>query len=55
LGRQNVVHVALIDRAAAQRVRHALARWRSFIEPETGLVAGTAGTPDASADDVNEG
>jgi uncharacterized protein len=31
LGRQNVVHVALIDRAAAARVRHALERWRAFI------------------------
>jgi predicted RNA-binding protein YlxR (DUF448 family) len=31
LGRENVVHVALIDRAAAQRVGHALTRWRGFI------------------------
>lgn len=31
LGRENVVHVALTDRAAAQRVGHALARWRGFI------------------------
>ena len=31
LGRENVVHIALIDRAAAQRVSHALARWRGFI------------------------
>ncbi len=31
LGRQNVVHIALIDRAAATRVRHALDRWRAFI------------------------
>jgi predicted RNA-binding protein YlxR (DUF448 family) len=34
LGRQNVVHVALIDRAAAARVSHALARWRAFIGVE---------------------
>lgn len=34
LGRQNVVHVALIDRAAAARVSHALDRWRAFIEVE---------------------
>lgn len=34
LGRQNVVHVALIDRAAAARVRHALDRWRAFIGVE---------------------
>lgn len=31
LGRENVVHVALVDRAAARRVSHALARWRGFI------------------------
>jgi predicted RNA-binding protein YlxR (DUF448 family) len=31
LGRQNVVHIALIDRAAAARVEHALDRWRAFI------------------------
>jgi predicted RNA-binding protein YlxR (DUF448 family) len=31
LGRENVVHVALVDRAAAQRVSHALARWTGFI------------------------
>jgi predicted RNA-binding protein YlxR (DUF448 family) len=31
LGRENVVHVAIIDRAAAQRVSHALARWTGFI------------------------
>lgn len=31
LGRDNVVHVALVDRAAARRVDHALARWRGFI------------------------
>ncbi|MDT9600973.1 DUF448 domain-containing protein [Sphingosinicella rhizophila] len=48
LGRQNVVHIALIDRAAAARVRHALDRWRAFIEPNDG-VAATARTPDASA------
>jgi hypothetical protein len=49
LGRQNVVHIALIDRAAAARVKHALDRWRAFIGPEAGLRAATAGTPDASA------
>lgn len=31
LGRENVVHIALTDRAAARRVEHALARWRGFI------------------------
>jgi hypothetical protein len=56
LGRQNVVHIALIDRAAAARVGHALARWRAFIEPNDGLSAGTAApTPDASAVNGLEG
>ena len=55
LGRQNVVHLAIIDRAAAQRVRHALQRWRDFIGQEVGASAASAGTPDASAMDVNEG
>jgi len=51
LGRQNVVHVALIDRGAAARVRHALDRWRAFIGPDSGLSAAPAGSPDASAVD----
>ena len=55
LGRQNVVHVALIDRAAAARVRHALDRWRAFIGPNEGQFAATAGPPDASAVDGYEG
>jgi hypothetical protein len=55
LGRQNVVHVALIDRAAAARVRHVLDRWRAFIGPNEGQIAATAGSPGASAVDVNEG
>ena len=55
LGRQNVVHAALIDRAAAQRVRHALERWRAFAGETQGLGPASAGTPHASADDVNEG
>ncbi len=36
LGRENVVHVALTDRAAAARVGHALARWRGFIGRDGG-------------------
>ena len=55
LGRQNVVHIALIDRAAAARVLHALERWRAFIGLNAGLSAATAGPPDAAAVDVNEG
>jgi predicted RNA-binding protein YlxR (DUF448 family) len=54
LGRENVVHVAIIDRAAAARVSHALGRWRAFIGREDGLSAATAEMPGASAMDVNE-
>jgi predicted RNA-binding protein YlxR (DUF448 family) len=55
LGRENVVHIALTDRGAAARVGHALDRWRAFIGTEAGLEAATAGTPDASAEDLDEG
>jgi len=55
LGRQNVVHVALIDRAAAARVRHALDRWRAFIGLNEGLGATAAAAPFRSGVDVNEG
>jgi hypothetical protein len=51
LGRENVVHVAIIDRAAAARVTHALGRWRAFIGREDGLSAATAEMPGASAAD----
>lgn len=51
LGRENVVHVAIIDRAAAARVIHALGRWRAFIGREDGLSAATAEMPGASAAD----
>jgi predicted RNA-binding protein YlxR (DUF448 family) len=52
LGRQNVVHIALIDRAAAARVRHALERWRAFIGTDAGLkAAATAEAPAISAVD----
>ncbi|HVQ07479.1 MAG TPA: DUF448 domain-containing protein [Allosphingosinicella sp.] len=50
LGRENVVHVAIIDRAAAARVSHALGRWRAFIGRENELSAATAETPGASAE-----
>jgi hypothetical protein len=46
LGRENVVHAAIIDRAAAARVSHALGRWRAFIARDAGLEAVAA---DASA------
>ena len=51
LGRENVVHVAISDRAAAARVIHALGRWRAFIGREDGLSAATAEMPGASAAD----
>jgi len=35
LGRENVVHIALTDRAAAKRVSDALDRWLHFIGPDT--------------------
>ncbi len=34
LGRENVVHIGLTDRAAAKRVSDALGRWLHFIGPE---------------------
>jgi len=55
LGRENVVHAAIIDRAAAARVTYAVARWRAFIGREDGLSAATAEMPGASATDLNEG
>ena len=39
LGRENVVHVAIVDRAAAARVTHAIERWRAFIGRDAGLEA----------------
>ena len=37
LGRENVVHVAIVDRAGAARVRRAIDRWRAFIGRDAGL------------------
>jgi uncharacterized protein len=58
LGRENVVHLALTDAAAAKRVLHAFARWRAFIDPDAGL----EGAPEwdlgargpASTDDIED-
>ena len=52
LGRENVVHVALIESAAAARVTHALARWRSFIAPDAGLEGGAPALRTGSAEEV---
>lgn len=55
LGRENVVHVALIDPAAAARVLHALSRWRAFIGVGRGLEGSDAALATGSADLTNEG
>jgi predicted RNA-binding protein YlxR (DUF448 family) len=54
LGRENVVHIALTDPAAARRVRHAIDRWLAFIDPDAGLEGGSAAGP-GSADELDEG
>ena len=51
LGRENVVHAALTDPAAASRVRHALARWRAFTGPDRGLEGGEPASGPVSAED----
>jgi predicted RNA-binding protein YlxR (DUF448 family) len=51
LGRENVVHVALIDPAAASRVRHALDRWWNFIGPDCGLEGAEPALGTLSAED----
>ena len=52
LGRENVVHLALTDPAAAARVLHAIARWRDFIDPEAGLEGGAPALGTGSAEDI---
>ena len=56
LGRENVVHVALTDPAAASRVRHALARWQAFTGPNHGLEGGkpALGTGSTEEDTTKE-
>ena len=51
LGRENVVHVALTDPAAASRVRHAIARWRAFTGPDRGPEGGEPALWTNSAED----
>ncbi len=55
LGRENVVHIALTDAAAARRVLHAINRWRAFIDPDAGLDGGHAAGPSAADEIVDEG
>ena len=45
LGRQNVVHIAIVDAAAAARVVSVLQRWRAFIGADEGLSAASADSP----------
>jgi predicted RNA-binding protein YlxR (DUF448 family) len=51
LGRENVVHIALTDPAAASRVSHALARWRAFTGPDRGLEGGESALRTGSAEE----
>ena len=53
LGRENVVHVALTDPAAASRVSNALARWRAFTDPRTGLDGGAPAPAPGSAEEFD--
>ena len=55
LGRENVVHVALTDPAAASRVSHALARWSAFTDTRTGLDGGVRAPVPGSAEENDEG
>lgn len=55
LGRENVVHVALTDPAAARRVRHAIDRWLAFIDPEERLEGGAAQATDSDTLVEDEG
>ena len=51
LGRENVVHIALTDPAAAARVQHALARWRAFTGPVRGPEGGNPALRTGSAEE----
>ena len=55
LGRENVVHVAIVDRAAATRVTHALRRWRAFIGRDAALEAASAEAAGAPEMNLDEG
>lgn len=52
LGRENVVHIALTDPAAASRVHHALSRWRAFTDPDCGPEGGEPALRADSADEI---
>ena len=50
LGRENLVHLALTDPAAASRVSHALKRWRAFTGPKRGPEGGEPALRTGSAE-----
>jgi predicted RNA-binding protein YlxR (DUF448 family) len=54
LGRENVVHLALTDFAAASRVRHALERWRAFNGPDRGPEGGEPALRTGSAEELTK-
>ena len=60
LGRDNVVHVALTDPAAATRVSHAITRWRAFCDPDRGrtgdgdAASEPGSTPRSNSEDVKD-
>jgi predicted RNA-binding protein YlxR (DUF448 family) len=54
LGRENVVHIALTDRAAASRVQHVLRRWRAFTDPDCGPEGGEPTSRDGSAEETTK-
>jgi predicted RNA-binding protein YlxR (DUF448 family) len=55
LGRENVVHIALTEDAAARRVTLAIARWQAFIDPDAGVERGDAARPGSDNVFVDEG
>ncbi len=55
LGRENVVHLALTDAAAARRVLHAISRWQAFIDPDAGVERGHAAGSGSADKFVDEG
>ena len=55
LGRENVVHAALVDQAAAARVTREIDRWRAFIGRDAEPGAAPAEAKHASRTDVSEG
>jgi len=55
LGRQNVVHAAILDPAASARVRDLLSRWGAFIGRDAALGAASAASGASAHDGAGEG